>query len=118
MKIRLANVDAPEKAQAFGEKSKASLSEMCFQKDASDQKVDIDQYGRMVAIVICDGVNVNQAQVRRGAAWVYTRYNKDASLPSLEARAMQDRVGLWADSNPTPPWMFRRDAKSARSESR
>lgn len=110
MTIRLAGVDAPEKAQAFGQQSKQSLSNMCFGKDATYQIADIDRYGRTVAVVICDGINVNQAQVQRGFAWVYTRYNKDRLLPSLEAGAKKAKVGLWGGGNPTPPWLFRRQA--------
>ena len=43
LKIRLANIDAPEKAQAFGERSRQSLSELCFGKDASYATQEIDQ---------------------------------------------------------------------------
>lgn len=114
VRIRLANIDAPEKAQAFGERSKQSLSDLCYGKDATYQTVDVDQYGRTVAVVTCNGVNVNQAQVARGMAWVYTRYNQDGSLPSVEARARQAKVGLWSESAPTPPWLFRRESTARR----
>lgn len=108
VRIRLANIDAPEKSQDFGERSKISLSDMCYRKDATYETVDVDQYGRTVAVVYCDGVNVNQAQVQKGLAMVYKRYNKDPALPAMEARAREGHIGLWADANPTPPWMYRR----------
>lgn len=108
LKIRLANVDAPEKDQAFGERSKQPLSDLCFGKDANYNEQDTDKYGRIVAIVTCDGVEVNRTQVERGMAWVYPKYNKDLTLPGIEAIARKHRRGFWIDAEPTPPWEFRR----------
>ena len=108
LKIRLGNIDAPEKKQAFGEKSKQSLSDMCYRKDATYRIQNIDRYGRTVAVVTCAGVEVNHAQVERGLAWVYAQYNKDGSLPVVQAGAKAARRGLWADASPIPPWEFRR----------
>ena len=107
LKIRLANIDAPEKKQAFGTKSKESLSELCWGKDSTYAVQNIDKYGRSVAVVTCGGVEVNRAQVERGMAWVYTRYNKDASLVSLETAAKSNHSGLWIDKAPVAPWDFR-----------
>lgn len=107
-RIRLANIDAPEKRQGFGARAKQSLSEMCYRKDAVLTVVSTDRYGRTVALVSCAGVNVNRAQVERGLAWVYKQYNKDRSLPALQEAAAAKRRGLWAESNPIPPWDFRR----------
>jgi micrococcal nuclease len=107
----LANIDAPEKSQAFGERSKQSLSELCFGKDATYDKHDIDRYGRTVAVVICATINVNRAQVERGMAWVYPKYNKDRSLPALQDHARETHQGLWVDADPVPPWEFRRSQR-------
>ena len=107
-RIRLANVDAPEKHQGFGEQSKKSLSDLCFRKDALITVVSTDQYGRTVAVVTCAGIDVNRAQVERGLAWVYPKYNRDPSLPALQAAAAAQRRGLWAELHPVPPWEFRR----------
>lgn len=108
VKIRLANIDAPEKAQPFGQRSKESLSELCFRKDASYQVQDIDRYGRTVAVVTCAGIEANKAQVERGMAWVYPKYNKDPSLPDMQEAARAAGAGLWRDPAPIPPWDFRR----------
>lgn len=108
LKIRLANIDAPEKAQAFGERSKQSLSDLCWGKDATYKVQDVDRYGRTVAVVTCGDIEVNRAQIERGLAWVYPKYNQDLSLPGLEAMARRDRRGLWADAEPVAPWEFRR----------
>ena len=74
IKVRLAEIDAPEKAQPFGQRSKQSLSAMCFGKDAVLQKTDTDRYGRTVAKVYCAGVYANAEQIRVGLAWAYRKY--------------------------------------------
>jgi micrococcal nuclease len=53
LKIRLGNIDAPEKKQAFGERSKQSLSDLCWGEDAVYKTQNIDRYGRTVAVGSC-----------------------------------------------------------------
>jgi micrococcal nuclease len=112
LKIRLANIDAPEKKQPFGQRSKESLSNLCWGKDATYQAQTIDKYGRTVAVVTCGGVEANRAQVERGMAWVYAKYNADLSLPKVMAAAKASGKGLWVDKAPVPPWEFRHPAKT------
>lgn len=112
LKIRLANIDAPEKRQPFGDRAKQSLSDLCYGKNATYKVQGIDQYGRSIAVVTCAGVEVNRLQIERGYAWIYERYNQDSSLPGLEAAAKRARKGLWADPSPIPPWDFRHSKKS------
>ena len=68
VKVRLAEIGAPEKKQPFGIRSKQTLSEMCFQRTAELRVVDRDRYGRTVARIKCDGVDANAEQVRLGMA--------------------------------------------------
>lgn len=110
VKIRLAEIDAPEKAQAFGARSKQSLSDLCFGKPAEIVPKTKDRYGRTVARVICAGADANAEQVRRGMAWVYDRYVTDRSLYALQTSAKDSRRGLWSDPDPTPPWEWRHGA--------
>jgi endonuclease YncB( thermonuclease family) len=108
-KIRLAAIDAPEKSQAFGNKSKQALSDLCFNKQASIKVVDTDRYGRTVGEVTCAGTNANDAMVRSGMAWVYRKYAKGyAGLYKLEDEAKAAKRGLWAEANPVPPWEWRK----------
>lgn len=108
VKIRLANIDAPEKKQPFGEKSKQSLSSLCWGSNATYLPQSTDRYGRTVAVVKCDGTEVNRAQVQSGMAWVYPKYNKDATLTGIEETARTKAVGLWTDQEAIPPWEFRK----------
>lgn len=107
LRIRLANIDAPERSQAFGQASKKSLSELCYGKNAVFVAQKIDRYGRTLAVVMCNGVEVNRAQIERGLAWVYTSYNKDVRLPVLQEAAKAKHIGLWHDAVPTAPWNYR-----------
>lgn len=112
IKCRLAAIDAPESKQAYGQQSKKSLSDMVFGKTVAIEVLDQDQYGRSVCRIILNGVDVNKVQVQRGMAWHYTRYSKDSSYAQAERDARQQRLGLWADADPTPPWLFRRNEKA------
>lgn len=97
-KIRLAEIDAPEKNQSFGTKSKQSLSDLCFGKEAEVHPRAKDRYKRTVARVTCAGIDANAEQVERGMAWVYSRYAKDNDLYVLEQGARMGKRGLWEDS--------------------
>lgn len=113
-KIRLAGIDAPEKAQPFGTRSRQALSEHVFSKDVTVLVVDVDRYKRVVGIVMHGGKDINQRMVAEGHAWVYRQFLKN--LPSgkpeayleAEQRAKATRAGLWVDKDPTPPWEWRR----------
>jgi micrococcal nuclease len=109
--VRVANIDAPEKSQAFSEQARQSLAALCMGKDAQFQEQDVDVYGRVVANVTCGGVDTGRVQVERGLAWVYPKYNKDLELPGLEAIARRDQRGLWSHANAVPPWEHRRQPR-------
>jgi len=107
-KIRMAEIDAPEKAQVFGETSRQSLSDMVMGKQIKVVSQAVDQYGRMVAHISVDGLDVNAEQIRRGMAWEYSNYHSNHVLVALQNEAKQVPRGLWALSNPTPPWEWRK----------
>ena len=108
IKIRLAEIDAPEKRQPFGTKSKQSLSDLCFGKKAEITPQTKDRYKRTVARIKCDGVDANAEQVSRGMAWVYRRYAKDHDLFVLEHNAKVEKRGLWSEPSPIRPWEWRK----------
>lgn len=106
--IRFAEIDAPEKAQPFGQRSKALLSTLCFGKRAEIRPSTRDRYGRTIARVICAGTDANAAMVRAGLAWAYTRYLTDPQIRAMEVVARREQLGLWADARPLPPWDWRK----------
>lgn len=108
-KIRLSAIDAPEKNQPFGMRSKQALSSLCYGKDARVTPHIKDRYGRTVADVDCGGRNVNEEQVKTGMAWVYRKYAKGyEDLYRLEDEARAGRRGLWVDQEAVPPWEYRK----------
>ena len=111
VKIRLSEIDAPEKRQPFGNRSMQSLSGMCLQKKAKIKPQTKDRYGRTVARVICDGIDANEEQVKRGMAWVYDKYVRDRNLYRIQDKARASKIGLWADNKPIKPWEYRRQNK-------
>ena len=111
VKVRLAEIDAPERKQPYGQRSRQSLAEICFQKRAVVQEQSKDRYQRTLARVTCDGVDANAEQVRRGMAWVYDQYAKDKKLYAIQKDAQLAKRGLWAEKNPVPPWEWRKRMK-------
>ena len=112
-KIRLFGIDAPELKQPHGQASKQALSGMVFGKTVTVTPANKDRYGRTVAQIKADGVDVNNKMVELGAAWWYTDYAKhDTIKQQLQSDAQGKRIGLWADKNPMPPWDFRRKKPS------
>jgi len=108
LKVRLAEIDAPEKAQDFGTDSTRSLADMVKGKQVRFISQTIDQYGRMVAYLEIKGLDVNVEQIRRGMAWEYSNYHSNKALTVLQEEAKQASRGLWTKKNPTPPWDWRK----------
>ncbi len=113
-KIRLLGIDAPEKAQPFGQKSKESLSGLAFQKQVQVRSSKQDRYGRTVGQVFVGNMDVCLEQVRLGMAWHYKTYQREQSpedrvlYDRAESQAREQRVGLWQDPSPVEPSVFRR----------
>jgi endonuclease YncB( thermonuclease family) len=105
--VRVAEIDAPEKAQAWGNRSKQHLSALCFGKPAIVSVRTTDRYGRTVARVECGGIDASAEQVRAGMAWVFDRYVADRALYAVQNEARAARRGLWGDGEPVPPWEWR-----------
>lgn len=110
-KIRLAEIDAPEKKQAWGERAKQSLSDLCFNASAVVAVATTDRYGRSIARVSCHGTDASLYQVRAGLAWAYTQYLTDPAIAEAAAAAREAGAGLWVDVDPVPPWLYRKGAR-------
>lgn len=116
--VRLAGIDAPELAhkafgiaeQPGGRESKAALAALCLKQPATVRRVATDRYGRAVAKVTCNGIDVNAEQVRRGQAWAYLT-PKGSPLPALQAQAGAAGLGLWALPKPIKPTDWRKGTR-------
>lgn len=115
-KIRLAAIDAPEKAQPFGQRGKQKLSDICYGKSAIVKVVSLDRYGRSVGDVACAGINANESMIQSGLAWVYRKFDKGYEhLYAFEEEARNLRRGLWTDTNPIAPWDWRKAKRNSGS---
>jgi len=112
VKIRLIEIDAPELSQTFGEASKRSLSDLVLGKQVKISSQAVDQYGRMLAHVNINGMDVNAEQIRRGMAWEYSNFHSNRVLIALQKNAKKAQLGLWSQPNPTPPWSWRKQHPS------
>ncbi|AXZ56639.1 MULTISPECIES: thermonuclease family protein [Enterobacteriaceae] len=112
IRVRLINIDAPEKKQPFGRWSTNQLKALLAGQSVTVSYTQTDRYGRVLGrVVTANGTEANRQQVLNGAAWVYDRYNTDNSLPALQREAQTQKRGLWADPNPVPPWEWRHKNK-------
>ncbi len=116
-KIRLQGIDAPEKAQAFGHKSKQSLNQLVHSKMVTVEFEKKDKYGRTVGKVLLNGTDVCLEQIKLGMAWHYKQYQSEQSKEDREIYAQAEQfanlqaIGLWRDKNPMSPWDFRKQTK-------
>ena len=112
-KIRLTGIDAPEKAQAFGQASKKTLSDLIFNKEVEVLWVKHDRYQRILGKVVLNSEDICLEQVRRGMAWHYKKYQNEQSpedrtnYSDAEKKARDAKIGLWIDPAPMEPAQFR-----------
>lgn len=112
MRVRLAEIDAPELRQPYGKASKRAASDAVFGKQVELQTFGADRYGRTIGRVVYNGHELNFDQVRAGLAWCYTKYLKRADqCLAAENEAKDAQRGLWSDADAMPPWEWRHTPK-------
>ena len=126
LKVRLYGIDAPETkkpdqpGQPYGEISKRTLMYKIIGRRVTAEIIDIDQYKRAVAVIRYSGKDINREMVAEGLAWAYRQYLQgpyESEYINEETRARSRRAGLWRESNPQPPWEFRRANKGHKKNS-
>jgi endonuclease YncB( thermonuclease family) len=123
-RIRVAGIDAPEKKQPFGRRSKSNLSALVFNREVEIVGRKRDRDGRTVAKVMVAKTDCLSAdcpktedaglhQIEVGLAWWYRKYAKEQSRQDradyevAELGARTQAIGLWSENDPEPPWEFR-----------
>ena len=133
IEIRLYGIDAPEikvstktvngkrvetkydkGSQPYGFTSRAMLSQLVYGKKVTViTETNAKTYGRTVARIKCDGVDINTKMVQIGAAHWYEQYAKnDTQLQSAQTKAKSAKLGIWSDPNAIAPWEFRKQKKA------
>ena len=111
--VRIADMDAPELDQPYGREAKDALVSLVGGREVRLELVGGDVYRRIVANVFVGDRDVAAELVGRGFAWVRRAYAPAARLIKLEDDARAARRGLWAQSDPVPPWIWRKFGKDS-----
>lgn len=113
-RLRLADIDCPELAQPFGLEAEAFVNDHSLGKTVTVKVRAVDRYGRAVAdVTLPNGTSLNALLLKAGLAWWYKDYSKDKRLEQMEKTARDARKGLWSQSDPLPPWTWRRRQRAA-----
>jgi len=110
VKVRLYGIAAPEKSQPYWQKAKNMTSAFVAGKIVDVSIFDTNRYGFSVGLVTVGGKNINRTLIETGYAWVYDAYCGQSfcsDWQGLELQARAAKLGLWRDSSPTPPWLWR-----------
>ena len=113
VKVRLYGCDAPEWGQPYARQSWLRLSTCVGTQPVLCYPMAADKYGR----IVCDCYGLNKCSISlllvlHGFAWYYRDYAPQAQeLRDAQRMARFYRRGLWRESNPVPPWIFRHSGK-------
>jgi endonuclease YncB( thermonuclease family) len=116
--IYLKDIDCPELKQPYGKQAKHAIAAYVGNREVVVRALKRDRDGRATAeILLQDGRNVGHELLKEGLAWWQRSASNDASLEVLEELARASRKGLWADSNPVPPWKWKSPKNTSRKYS-
>ena len=107
-KIRLTEIDAPERDQPYGSNSTEYLKGLLKEGRVDVDISGTDRYGRKLGRIYWQGMDINRELVSAGYAWVYDQYVTDNSLYEDQSKARNLKKGLWQDKNPLEPWNWRK----------
>ncbi|UYZ83071.1 thermonuclease family protein [Entomomonas sp. E2T0] len=128
IKVRLYQIDAPEKGQDFGNRSKQALSDLIFNKEVSIRTHGKDKYRRILGTIYYKTIvcsypaatksnpsctikkDINLSMIQLGMAWYYPFTKKNGSYDKEQAIAKHNKVGLWSQKA-IAPWEFRKSKK-------
>ncbi|WP_434778694.1 thermonuclease family protein [Neisseria sp. Ec49-e6-T10] len=128
VEVKLYQIDAPDLGQAFSQEAKHSLTSHYLNRHIDIETHGIDKYQRTLGTIytmnMCscypegDPMNVsddcgckfdrNLSMIQQGHAWFDKSYGENPEYQQAQEEAKQAKRGLWADTNPIPPWEWRK----------
>jgi micrococcal nuclease len=109
-KLRLSQIDAPEKKQKYGMEAKNFLENLVLGKQITiNFQGKKDRYGRYLGEVMLEEENINKLLVRNGLAWVYDRYVTDETYYLDLIIAKDNKINIWSSDEQISPWQWRRE---------
>jgi micrococcal nuclease len=106
-KLRINHIDAPERNQNYGKKSRRALMELCKNSAIQIIITGTDQYHRRLGNLSCNQQDVSLYMLKNGHAWFNKCYSKKKDFALAEENARKNKLGLWQDEKPMPPWVWR-----------
>lgn len=117
--LRLAEVDCPEKGQAFGKNAKQFTSDAVFGKTVTFYRTAKDRYQRTVAKIFYDhNKYLSEEIIKAGFGWWYFKASKNLDLQKLQDSAKENRLGLWTDKNAVSPWEYRKSRRKKNADNK
>ena len=107
-KLRINDIDAPERNQTYGKKSRRALMDFCADATIFVAISGTDKYNRRLGKLLCNQQDVSMHMVKNGHTWFYNRFSMDYSLALLQDEARKNKLGLWAYEKPMAPWVWRK----------
>ncbi|MCK4607066.1 MAG: thermonuclease family protein [candidate division Zixibacteria bacterium] len=103
-KLRLANIDTPEKGSPLHDEATAFLEKMVLGRKARIEFADKrrDKYGRLLGFIYVDSVSVSEAILENGLAYLLLFKKSELDRPRIkrfltaQRRAMDNKVGLFS----------------------
>ncbi len=110
-KLRLTDIDAPERNQNYGLKSRRALINLCKGKNiiVTARISGTDKYQRFLGRLECNGIDASYYLAEHGLAWFYAQYSNDTEIENAAKNARRLMLGLWSDEKPVAPWHWRRE---------
>lgn len=115
-KIRLLGIDAPERNQPFGNRSKQALANNVAGKTVAVEYKLRDKQQQILGKVIYMGYDINLRQLELGMAWHYQQHAQEQADQTQYAQAahiaQRDKIGLWSYADSVAPWKSREAKKT------
>jgi micrococcal nuclease len=108
-KLRLTDIDAPERNQTYGKKSRRALMQFCKNTSVNVYISGTDKYKRSLGKLHCNSLDASEFMVKNGHAWFNRQYSMDYTLNLAEQEARNNKRGLWKSKKQTPPWVWRKN---------
>ena len=113
-KIRLAEIDTPERDQHYGLDATSALTDLLLGHQVRVTVLkESDRHGRVIGRIFLDENDVSAHMVEQGHAMVYRRYLTEKSLLQLESNAKYKKLGLGGlpEQERVPPWVWRQQQR-------
>ncbi len=107
-KLRIGGIDAPERNQIYGKKSRRALMNLCKNTDILIIITGKDKYRRKIGNIYCNQQDAAKFMVKNGHAWFYSHFSSDMFLALNEKSAQKNNLGLWQNEKAIAPWAWRK----------